>query len=110
MFKINLQWDESLDVDCARVGRCIEIARNCTNSDRQNRPTIHEVISDLDELDSVIPPDLTNRTGSSLNQVRMINSRQRCSLSMKLLYRGAVVPLAHVLCLMACVSPKQKFF
>jgi hypothetical protein len=65
MFELNLQWDESLDdVDCPRVSRCTEIARNCTDRDKHNRPTMLEVIRDLDELEtSRIPP------WSSINQV-----------------------------------------
>ncbi|CAM0908262.1 unnamed protein product [Alopecurus aequalis] len=55
-------WDESLDdMDCPRVRRCTEIARNCTDRDRHNRPTIAEVISDLDDLESMIPQSYINQ-------------------------------------------------
>lgn len=62
MSKLNVQWDESLDMDRPRVQRCMEIARNCTDPDRHSRPTIREVISELDELESMIP-------WSSINQL-----------------------------------------
>jgi len=57
-------WDESLDDrDCPRFRRCTEIARNCTDRDKYNRPSIADVIIDLQELESRIPPP------SSINQV-----------------------------------------
>jgi len=57
-------WDESLyEMDCPRFRRCTEIARNCTDRVECNRPTIADVISHLDELESRIPPP------SSINQV-----------------------------------------
>ncbi|VAI63784.1 unnamed protein product [Triticum turgidum subsp. durum] len=65
-------WEESLFiVDCPRARRCTEIARNCADRNKHNRPTVREIISDLEELESV-------SRRSSINQVRMTNSRQSC--------------------------------
>ena len=70
--KLNLQWDESLDVGCPEMRMCIGIARNCTDADRDKRPTIHQVIHELGNPESMIPR-------SSKKQVQMINSSQSCS-------------------------------
>ncbi|KAF6997786.1 hypothetical protein CFC21_013967 [Triticum aestivum] len=61
--------DESLNLlFCPRARMCAKIARNCTNAKRDNRPTISEVICDLDELESMIPK-------SFINQVCLIKSK-----------------------------------
>ncbi|XP_066336915.1 G-type lectin S-receptor-like serine/threonine-protein kinase CES101 isoform X2 [Miscanthus floridulus] len=41
---------ESLEADCKQVKRCIEIARNCMETDRYKRPTIKDIVSQLDEM------------------------------------------------------------
>ncbi|XBH66118.1 hypothetical protein VPH35_119577 [Triticum aestivum] len=56
-----MYWDESLDENCPRARRCAEIARNCTDPDKHNRPTMHEIISDLDELESIIARSPANQ-------------------------------------------------
>uniref|UniRef100_A0ACD5V9J0 Uncharacterized protein n=1 Tax=Avena sativa TaxID=4498 RepID=A0ACD5V9J0_AVESA len=48
--------DEYLDkIDCPRASKCVEIALNCKDLDKQNRPTIHEVTCDLSDLEKMIP-------------------------------------------------------
>jgi hypothetical protein len=42
---------ESLEVDCKQVKRCIEIARRCMENDRHKRPTINDIVSQLDEIE-----------------------------------------------------------
>jgi hypothetical protein len=42
---------ESLEVDCEQVKRCIEIARWCMENDRHKRPTIKDIVSQLDEIE-----------------------------------------------------------
>jgi len=59
---ISLQnWDESLDMECPGMRKCTEIAHKCTQPDKRNGPTVHEVISDLDELESIIPRPCINQ-------------------------------------------------
>lgn len=54
-------WHESLDVGRPRVTSCIEIARNCIEADQDQRPTIGEIIRELDEMESMIQ-ELTDGT------------------------------------------------
>ncbi|KAF7087353.1 hypothetical protein CFC21_090551 [Triticum aestivum] len=57
-------WDESLDLlNCPGAEMCNQIAHNCTDTNKDNRPTIHEVIRDLD---SIIPKSFTNQVTSTV--------------------------------------------
>uniref|UniRef100_A0ACD5U3G9 Uncharacterized protein n=1 Tax=Avena sativa TaxID=4498 RepID=A0ACD5U3G9_AVESA len=44
----------SLQVYCNQVKRCIEIALNCLISNRQERPTIQDIVSSLNETEAMI--------------------------------------------------------
>uniref|UniRef100_A0ACD5YPY9 Uncharacterized protein n=1 Tax=Avena sativa TaxID=4498 RepID=A0ACD5YPY9_AVESA len=43
-----------LEVYCNQVKRCIEIALDCLKSNRQERPTIHDIVSSLNETERII--------------------------------------------------------
>ncbi|CAN6360210.1 unnamed protein product, partial [Urochloa humidicola] len=43
----------SLETDCKQVKRCIEIAMNCIQKKRHKRPTIIDILSKLDETETV---------------------------------------------------------
>lgn len=48
--------DEYLDnIDCPRARKCAEIALNCKDPDKHNRPPMHEVTRDLNDLENMIP-------------------------------------------------------
>jgi hypothetical protein len=67
LLKLKLQLDEYLDnIDCQRARKCAEIALNCKDPDKRNRPTIDEVTRDLNDLEKKFP-------WSSTEQVRMIH-------------------------------------
>ncbi|EMS49888.1 Cysteine-rich receptor-like protein kinase 19 [Triticum urartu] len=66
-------WDESLDMDCPRRRRCAEMARQCTDFDKRNRPTMRDVITDLDKLESMHP-------WSSISQSPAANKRVNIDL------------------------------
>ncbi|CAM0878790.1 unnamed protein product [Alopecurus aequalis] len=44
----------SLEVYCNQVKRCIEIALDCLISNRQERPTIHDIVCSLNETETMI--------------------------------------------------------
>ncbi|KAM0906443.1 hypothetical protein ACQ4PT_016754 [Festuca glaucescens] len=44
----------SLEVYCYQVKRCIEIALDCLKSNRQERPSIHDIVSSLNETERMI--------------------------------------------------------
>uniref|UniRef100_A0A452XBM0 Protein kinase domain-containing protein n=1 Tax=Aegilops tauschii subsp. strangulata TaxID=200361 RepID=A0A452XBM0_AEGTS len=44
----------SLEVYCNQVKRCIEIALDCLISNRQERPTIQDIVSSLNETETMI--------------------------------------------------------
>jgi len=44
----------SLEVYCNQVKRCIEIALGCLISNRMERPTIHDIVSSLNETETMI--------------------------------------------------------
>jgi len=47
-------WHESLEVSCSQEKMCIEIARRCVEYDQHKRPTIHEIICELNEMENSI--------------------------------------------------------
>jgi hypothetical protein len=53
-------------VGCPRVERCTEIARNCTDPEKNNRPTIGEVVHDLDDLENMIQLSLIDQVTVAL--------------------------------------------
>uniref|UniRef100_A0ACD5TR01 Uncharacterized protein n=1 Tax=Avena sativa TaxID=4498 RepID=A0ACD5TR01_AVESA len=57
IYKIDLDnLDEYLDnIDCQRARKCAEIALNCKDPDKHNRPTIDEVTHDLNDLEKKFP-------------------------------------------------------
>jgi serine/threonine protein kinase len=44
----------SIEVYCNQVKRCIEIALDCLKTNRQERPTINDIISSLNETETII--------------------------------------------------------
>ncbi|XP_044417183.1 uncharacterized protein [Triticum aestivum] len=50
-----LHWDKYIDMSLPRVRGCTELARNCMDQDKHQRPTVREVIRDLDSLESMFP-------------------------------------------------------
>lgn len=51
---LTLQWHELLNVDCLQMNRCIEIARICTDEDPSKRPTISDIIDQLNQIETTI--------------------------------------------------------
>lgn len=63
MFEVHENWKKkltgtvsktSLEVYCNQVKRCIEIALHCLKPNRQERPTIQEIVSSLNETETII--------------------------------------------------------
>ncbi|VAI63742.1 unnamed protein product [Triticum turgidum subsp. durum] len=50
-----LNWTEYIDAGCPRATGCTKIAQNCMDRDKHKRPTMREVIRDLDNLESTFP-------------------------------------------------------
>ncbi|KAF7092336.1 hypothetical protein CFC21_094830 [Triticum aestivum] len=55
MISLLHQWDKYIDMSLPRVRGCTELARNCMDQDKHQRPTVREVIRDLDSLESMFP-------------------------------------------------------
>uniref|UniRef100_A0A453Q780 non-specific serine/threonine protein kinase n=1 Tax=Aegilops tauschii subsp. strangulata TaxID=200361 RepID=A0A453Q780_AEGTS len=55
MISLLHQWDKYIDMSLPRVRGCTELARNCMDQDKHQRPTVREVIRDLDNLESMFP-------------------------------------------------------
>lgn len=47
-------WDGFIDVDCPRARMCAAIALRCTDAEEYNRPTLHEIICELNKVESMV--------------------------------------------------------
>ncbi|KAG2576981.1 uncharacterized protein LOC120680081 [Panicum virgatum] len=62
--KFNIEnWHQSIDVDCPQMKKCIEIAQMCVNCDQHSRPTIDQIICELNETETA------KEQGSSIYQI-----------------------------------------
>ncbi|XP_062182833.1 uncharacterized protein LOC133886939 isoform X2 [Phragmites australis] len=50
-------WQETIDVDCPQMKRCIELAQICVDSDPHNRPTMTEIIHKQNETETMFQKD-----------------------------------------------------
>uniref|UniRef100_A0A453MFT5 Serine-threonine/tyrosine-protein kinase catalytic domain-containing protein n=1 Tax=Aegilops tauschii subsp. strangulata TaxID=200361 RepID=A0A453MFT5_AEGTS len=48
------QWHKSLEVGCSQEKMCVELARRCVEYDQHKRPTIDEIIRELNEMENTI--------------------------------------------------------
>lgn len=62
-------WHELSDVDNLQVKGCIGIARACIEVDKDERPTVAEIIHELDGMENIIQ-DWTDVTSSSTDQIQ----------------------------------------
>ncbi|CAD6253118.1 unnamed protein product [Miscanthus lutarioriparius] len=69
------EWHETLNTDCQQMKRCIEVAKNCVESEPYKRPTIADIVHKLNEIETTIQkvPQVVNEPrndpSSSLHQV-----------------------------------------
>jgi hypothetical protein len=49
---LTVQWYTSIDVEGPQVRSCVEIAKKCVAFDHHKRPTIAEIMQELDEMDN----------------------------------------------------------
>ncbi|XP_073354523.1 uncharacterized protein [Aegilops tauschii subsp. strangulata] len=47
-------WHKSLEVGCSQEKMCVELARRCVEYDQHKRPTIDEIIRELNEMENTI--------------------------------------------------------
>ncbi|XP_066337409.1 receptor like protein kinase S.2-like isoform X3 [Miscanthus floridulus] len=72
---ITENWHETLNTDCQQMKRCIEVAKNCVESEPYKRPTIADIVHKLNEIETTIQkvPQVVNEPrndpSSSLHQV-----------------------------------------
>ena len=52
-----LQWHETIDANCPKMKRCIEIARICVDHDPRKRPTLYDIICALDDIEITVEED-----------------------------------------------------
>lgn len=63
---------DALESHCKQVKRCIEIALSCAKVNHHKRPTIGDIINELNETETIsqFPDALGNDPGSSMDQVQ----------------------------------------
>lgn len=47
-------WHKSIEVGCSQEKMCVELARRCVEDDQHKRPTIDEIIRELNEMENTI--------------------------------------------------------
>lgn len=73
--------DLSREMDILRVRKCVEIALRCVDNERKNRPTIQDIVKQLEELEADITKRISARSAQSQDLVvQVCNFLLQCSV------------------------------
>ncbi|TVU20678.1 hypothetical protein EJB05_36897, partial [Eragrostis curvula] len=81
-------WQESQDIRCPQLERCIKIAQLCVDDDQNKRPNIDWIIDSLNGKENVIEM-ASPVLGQSRNSSGLLSQEQGSSAPMKLLWIDA---------------------
>lgn len=72
-------WHKSLEVGSSQEKRCVEIARKCVEYDQHKRPTMDEIMQELNEMENSIQekPSVIQRWRNNLSSSLKGHWRQR---------------------------------